>query len=267
MSKLIVTALLLLAGAVISIEGTKNGSSSDVEAQEKIPLAVKPSTLLDCSVISPLDKSIQHRFTETNRGFGLERIMIRERGYHTPVSMAFRTEAEMIGMLILENEEEKEAVAEIEESGLNMALYLASRKILAPRPDEDQLKNSPMFHFPLRGPVGITRNSGKSDWPEALSLWNEARKAMQDFESEKTATNYEFYAGGKTFIARPVRAQESCLKCHTPEKYQQYVYDNNGGAIRPVTSALPRQISAGDPIGVLLYAYVSSARSNLIKKP
>ncbi len=257
-------ALLLLTGAIILTEGAQNGSLSSADAQDKLSLADKsPHTLLDCSFISPLDKCIQHRFTQTNRGFGVERIMVVGRGYHTPVKRMRRSLESNISMIGLENDEEKEAVAEIEESGINMVLYLASRKVLGSMPDESNPKN--IFHEPLRGPVGITRNSGKSDWPEAMSLWTQAQKAMQDFESEKTASQYEFSAEGKGFVARPVRAQEACLKCHTPQVYQNY--NNDGAVLRLTTDASTRQIKAGDPIGVLLYAYTSSAKSNNIRIP
>ena len=81
---------------------------------------------------------------------------------------------------------------------------------------------------------------------------------MQDFDGDKSAFQYEFSAEGKDFIARPVRAQESCLECHTPHTYLNYTLNSNGAT---------RRLGVGDPIGVLLYAYTKSAKSNNIKKP
>jgi len=275
MSKRIIAAVLLLTGAMISIEGTKNGSSFEAAAQEKLSLAPKPQILLDCSFIAPLDNCIQDRFRQRGRGFGIERVMIPGRGMHTPVTgvyLSLQLPADVslrlptneslrsytIGKFVPENDQEREAVAEIEQSGLNMALYLASRNVLGTRPDEPKNLSHIMFHAPLRGPVGITRSAHKSDWPENLSLWKQAQKAMRDFDSNKSASQSEFSVEGKDFIARPVRAQESCLQCHTPETYQSDISKNGGVA---------RQLRVDDPIGVLLYAYTTSAKSNIIKTP
>jgi hypothetical protein len=148
-----------------------------------------------------------------------------------------------------------------------MVLYLASRKVLGTKPEESQNKIITRFHAPLRGPIGITRNSQKSDWPEALSLWKQAQKTMQDFDIEKSASQYEFSAEGKDFVARPVRAQESCLKCHIPQAYQNYVLNNDGAARQLNAGDSIRQLSVGDPVGVLLYAYTTSAKSKDIKIP
>ncbi len=257
MIKRIVVASLLLVGSLFTFEGAQNGSSLRAAAQEKPSPAKRPQVLLDCSIIDPLDSYIQDRFTQRGRGFGLERVMTK--GPHTPISsLHFLSEPNTIGMFFPENDQEREAVAEIEQSGLNMVLYLASRNILGTKPEESQNNIRPLFHAPLRGPVAITQSSQKTAWPAASSLWKQARKAMQDFDRQKSASQREFSAGGKDFIARPVRAQEACLKCHTPQIYPSNI-PNNDGAVR--------QLSVGDPIGVLLYAYAKSAKSNNPNSP
>ncbi len=257
MNKRIVLAFLLLAGAMISFDGTQNGTQSQAAAQEKSSLAAKPQTLIGCSFIDPLDDCIQTRFTQTNRGFGVERVL---KPFHAPIpSIGYiDPQRNMIGMFLPENDREREAIAEIEQSDLKMTLYLASRRVLITEPDEAEREKRFMLHKPFRGPVGITRSAQKSDWPEALSLWKQSQKAMQDFDSNKSVSQYEFIAGDINFTARPVRAQESCLKCHTPEVYQREG-SNNGAAVR--------QLSVGDPIGVLIYAYTRPTKSNNVKKP
>jgi hypothetical protein len=251
-------AFLLLFGALFTFEGPGDGTSLRASAQERPSPAMRSPALLDCSFISPLDSYIQDRFTQRGRGFGIERIMIPGRGLHTPIpSFGSYSQPKTIGMFVPENDQEKEAVAEIERSGMKMALYLASRNILGTESDESG-NNRLALHAPLRGPVGLTQGSQKTDWPEMSSLWKQARKAIQDFDADKSASQYQFSAEGKDFIARPVRAQESCLKCHTPHTYLNYTPNSNGAT---------RQLSVGDPIGVLLYAYSTSAKSNNIKKP
>lgn len=257
MTKRIVVAFLLLAGSLFTFEGAQNGSSLRAAAQEKPSPAKRPQVLLDCSIIDPLDSYIQDRFTQRGRGFGLERVMTK--GPHAPIpSVHFSSQPNTIGRFVPENNQEREAVAEIEQSNLKMVLYLASRNVLGAKPVESQNKNLLLFHAPLRGPVAITPDSQKTDWPEVLSLWKQAQEAMQDFDREKSASQREFSVGDKDFIARPVRAQESCLKCHAPLTYQSIVSNNNGAV---------RQLSVGDPIGVLLYAYAKSAKSNNPNSP
>jgi len=256
MSNRIVLAFLLLTGAIFTFDGTQNGSSLRAVAQEKSSPGTRPTALTGCSFIDPLDNCIQTRFTQSNRGFGVERV---SKPLHAPISsLRYLHPDHVVGLFVPENDQEREAITEIEQSGLKMALYLASRRVLGTMPDEYQDQKRLLFHALLRGPVALTRNSQEIDWPEELSLRKEAQKAMQDFNGDKTTSHYEFSAGDKNFIARPVRAQESCLQCHTPQTYQSNISNNDGVA---------RQLSVGDPIGVLLYAYTTSAKSKNIKIP
>lgn len=264
MNKRIAVAFLLMSGAMFTVEGTQDRSSLRASAQERLSPATRPQALLDCSFVSPLDSHIQDRFTQRDRGFGLERVLrFLGRGLHTPISSISSLDSyskpKTIGMFDPETDQEREAVGEIERSGLKMVLYLASRRILVNEPDESE-RYRPALHASLRGPVGLTQGSQKTDWPETASLWKQARKAMQGFDGDKSASQYEFSAEGKDFIARPVRAQESCLQCHTPQAYQNPGQDlNSDGSIR--------RLSVGDPIGVLLYAYTTSSKSNNVKIP
>jgi len=256
MSNRIALAFLLLTGAIFTFNGTQNGSSLRAIAQEKSSPATRPTALLGCSFIDPLDNCIQTRFAQTNRGFGVERV---SKPLHAPISsLGYLHPHHMVGLFVPENDQEREAIREIEQSGLKMALYLASRRVLGTKEDVLQDQKRLLFHAPLRGPVALTRNSQNTDWPEDLSLWKEAQKAMEDFDRDKVTSHYELSAGDKNFIARPVRAQESCLRCHTPQTYQSIVSNNDGVA---------HQFSVGDPIGVLLYAYITSPKSKNIKNP
>jgi hypothetical protein len=255
MNKRIALAFLLLLGAMFTFDRRDNGSSLRAVAQEKSLPATRPSITPGCSFIDPLDICIQTRFTQTNRGFGVERVSVP---LHAPISSwRYVPQDHTILLFAPENDQEKAAMAEIERSGLKMALYLASRKVLGNSPDEYQDQRWGRLHAPIRGPVALTRNAQKADWPEDLSLWQQAQKVMQNFDSDKSMSHYEFSAGDKDFIARPVRTQEACLRCHTPQAYW------GAGSNKSVT----RQLSVGDPIGVLLYAYTKSTKSNNIKKP
>jgi len=269
MNKRIVVAFLLLFGALFTFEGTRDGLSLRAVAQEKSSPVSRPPALLGCSFIDTLDDCVQTRFAQTNRVFGLARVYVP---YHEGnTRLPFYSQRNTIGLFVPENDQEKEAIAEIEQSGMKMVIYLASRFVLESGPDESQDKDRMFSHAPILGPVALTQSSQKTGWPEALSLWKQTRKAMQNFGGKESAYHYEFSVGAKDFIARPVRAQELCLKCHTPQAYKaylKYAVNSNGALLRELSvSDQVRQFSVGDPIGVLLYAYTTSAKSNNVKIP
>jgi len=264
---------LLASFITLQINSASTASVQDAKAntvnQEKSSLTTRPQAMPGCSFIDPLDDCIQTRFTQINRVFGIARVYVpyHERNTRLP----FSAQPTISGRFVPETDKEKEAVSEIEQSGLKMVIYLASRFILESAPDESQDKDRLFSHQPILGPVDITQSSQKTDWPEALGLWKQTRKAMQYFDGKKSAYHYEFSVEDKDFIARPVRAQESCLKCHNPQTYKiYYKYDVSSKGARLGELSVNdqvRQLSVGDPIGVLLYAYNTSTKSNNIKKP
>jgi hypothetical protein len=50
--------------------------------------------------------------------------------------------------------------------------------------------------------------------PKLLEIWDDARKAMLEFEKRD---QYDFSFRKWNIAARPIRAKEACLKCHTGE--------------------------------------------------
>src|SRR5215475_6575593 len=138
-NKRIVVAFLLLFGAMFTFEGTRSGLSARAAAQEKSFPAPKPTVSPGCSSIDALDDCIQTRFTQTNRGFGRARVDV---SYHErDTNLPFYSYRNTIGLFVPENDQEKEAVAEIERSGMKMVIYLASRFALESTPDESQDKD------------------------------------------------------------------------------------------------------------------------------
>ncbi len=85
--------------------------------------------------------------------------------------------------------------------------------------------------------------------PEPLKIWDDAQKAMLEFEKKD---QYDFSFGKWSVAARPIRAKESCLKCHN-------------GNVTTAPSLTPPK--AGDALGVAMYAYARKQKgaSSLIR--
>jgi hypothetical protein len=214
--------------------------------------------ILGCSetVIDALDECIQERFSKADTLFGIDRL--RPPAYH-------------VTYFIAETQSEREAISELEKGGWQVAFYLAGRRILGPKP----VMTSPAPLFPdynyqiINGPIAITpsivsdeRERGPAldyrmrsivtassvirdqrnmieqlELPEPLKIWDDAQKSMLEFEKKD---QYDFSFGKWSVAARPIRAKESCLKCHT-------------GNARNAPGLTPPK--AGDALGVAMYAY------------
>jgi hypothetical protein len=65
----------------------------------------------------------------------------------------------------------------------------------------------------ITGPKASDKNKviEQFDLPETQKLWDDAQKAMLEFEKRD---QYDFAINRWNVAARPIRAGESCLKCH-----------------------------------------------------
>jgi hypothetical protein len=197
------------------------------------------------TVIDALDECIQKRFSKFDMRLGAARILT--------IKLPF-------DHFVAETPGEREAITELEKGGWQVAFYLIGRRILGTRPDT--LPGIPVSAHDSRdinGPIAITpstifdeRDHGTgqvvatssviSNWrktlqqlelPELREIWDDARKAMLVFEKRD---QYDFSFRKWSIAARPIRAKEACLKCHTGE----------------VPLAAPK---VGDALGVAMYAY------------
>lgn len=183
----------------------------------------------DASLVIALDECIQERFKDVDENFGFRRII-------PPGTSAHR--------FTPENARELEIVKALEKSGLEVALYLAGRSVLGPKPDEAAWRNKNLRPL-IKGPVLVSaKYTRKGDLPEPSELWEQSRRAM---EALKRSDVYDFALRRWSFSARAVRASDgSCLKCHVADR----------ASVIPVT---PREragslIKIGDILGILLYA-------------
>jgi hypothetical protein len=257
--------IIALSASFITLQINPARIASAQDAKVK-----KDGFITGCSetVIDALDECIQERFSKADMLFGIERL--RPPAYH-------------VTYFIAETQNEREAISELEKGGWQVAFYLVGRRILGPKP----VMTSPAPPYPdqnypvINGPIAITpsiipdeRERGRAldyrigsivtassvirdqinmieqlELPEPLKIWDDAQKAMREFEKKD---QYDFSFGKWSVAARPIRAKESCLKCHT-------------GNARNAPGLTPPK--AGDALGVAMYAYARKQKgaSTLIR--
>ena len=182
----------------------------------------------ELAVISSLNDCIQSRFKDVDERFGFRRII-------TPGQTPHR--------FTPENAREIDVVRALEQSGLQVILYLTGRQVLREKPPAEVMASELTRGF-IKGPVAITPpDVTATGAPKAMDLWDESARAMRVFGDRDS---YDFVKAGWNFTARPVRASEElCLSCHR----------GPGRASSVPVSDEKTVLKIGDPIGVVLYGY------------
>jgi hypothetical protein len=252
-----------LAASFITLQVNSPRAASAQDAKAK-----QDGFIIGCSetVIDALDECVQKRFSKADLLFGFERM--EPPSYH-------------VNHFVAETVNERDAISELERGGWQVAFYLVGRRILGPKPDLSKPHWSYLAgRAPIiNGPLAITslasfdgrkrddalnfkiipfatasrvisdkkRMIEEFELPEPLKLWDDAQKAMIAFEKRD---QYDFSSGKWNIAARPIRAQESCLKCHTVDQENlRKIYLEDLAAPKP---APPK---VGDALGVAMYAY------------
>jgi hypothetical protein len=223
---------VLIAGLTLALLQQKPNAS---RAQD---LPKPDGALVGCSIIDPLDDCIQALFSKVDSRFGMARVptATKHLTYFNP-----------------RNDEERAVVNDLDHSGWVVAFYLAGRRILGERPGPNKTPFAGRRHSVIGGPIAITpafsgggQRNQEFEMPEPDQLWEDAQNAMRSFE---TKNQYDFSVGGWKVEARPIRAGESCLKCH----------NNNQGTSPSVVDLYHapsgQPIKVGDALGVAMYAY------------
>jgi hypothetical protein len=162
--------------------------------------------------IAALNRIIQERFTEVDSTFGLRRIVVLGDTPH-------RFQPEKVS--------EFDAVRELNEARLGVAIYMAGRRVLDVEPDLTTKVPFALNRRIVFGPIAVTEASALPALPEAVELIDESRNAFRALERRE---RYDFELGDVTFTARAVRAtSQVCLTCH-------------------------KDRTIGEPLGVVFYA-------------
>jgi len=213
--------------------------------QSPVPTATvqdEKATALDVCLIVELDRHIQERFKDVDRGFGFRRVITINQTPHR-----FQPE----------KAKELEAVSELEKARWQVVLYLAGRSVLGPQPEKGYWESLTPRKM-IQGPVLVTAaGQPQSDWPQPAELWEQSRKAMAAFSD---TDQYDFKLGKWKFAARPVRASDqSCLECHSRERVSSIPMSSLAEESK-VSVQEQKPLRIGDPLGVMLYAYERESR-------
>ncbi len=177
-------------------------------------------------LIEKFDAAIQQRFL-TEPGFGIVRI--------TPPNPH-------LTYFNAKDGDEKTSVENLEANGWRAGLYLFGRRI---EKQTDEKTGKSKFYVSNRtfAPMPVTKNVEPENLAQPSNLLDETANAFQEFQ---TSDIYEFDNGKWAYVAKPVRAQQSCLKCHT-----DYVMISKIGE-KPYKY---RKRQAGNAIGILVYGF------------
>lgn len=147
--------------------------------------------------IASLNRSIQERFKDVDKYFGLRRIVVIGDTPHQ-----FRPESVV----------ELSAVQELKDARMRVALYLAGRSVLNQEPDLTTKEPTVINRRVIFGPVSVTDRGSEVGLPAAFDLIEESRMAFRTLiKSER----YDFVVADWKFTARAVRATTTqCLSCH-----------------------------------------------------
>jgi hypothetical protein len=205
----------ILAASVLFVSAFSWISAAARETHPADPVAAR--------LIGVLDERIQERFKDTDKGFGITRMMPLGE-FETDESGRLRLRRHRLGARIgrdnpvrfrAENRSEAETLREVAEAGFGVILYLGSR------------------NGAVKGPVVLTVPASPDSakqmeaMPSPAQLQDLSGRALQAFAR---AESYEFAVSGWRFITRPARATEkSCVECHA--------------------------VALGDPVGVAIYGY------------
>lgn len=193
-------------------------------------VAAKSNEKPAIELIEKFDAAIQQRFL-TEPGLGITRVAPL-----TPTNPHLRSFTPKEG-------DEKTSIESLEANGWRAGLYLFGRRIVKQTSEKN---GKSKFYISNRtfDPMPVTKNVKLKNLTESAHLLDEVAMAFQTFQ---TADKYEFDEGKWSYVAKPVRAQQSCLKCHT-----DYVMTSKIGE-KPYKY---RKRQSGDAIGVLVYGFV-----------
>jgi hypothetical protein len=179
-------------------------------------------------LINDLDKVVQLRFL-TAPNFGVRRIGPNP----NPHLEGFEPHTT----------EETEAVNNLQNAKWKVAVYLFGRRGYQKAPQKhSDAEQGLMVQYKLNYPVPITNNVKKWELAKPKGLQDGVDEAFNRFAA---AESYDFSLGKWSYVARPVRAQDSCLKCHT-DLFTNKLDSKNWEY---------RNRRVGDVIGVLVYAF------------
>lgn len=215
------TWALFLTGAIFCKTFAPFGRAAAAAAA-----AEKPNKKPAAALIEKFDAALQLRFLN-EPGFGIARI--------TPPNPH-------LTYFVAKEGDEKRSVESLEADGWRAGLYLFGRRI-EKRTNEENGKARFYVSNRAFAPMPVTKDVLPKNLTAPANLLVQTANAFQAFQ---TADTYEFDDGRWAYVAKPVRARQSCLQCHT-----DYVQISKIGE-KPYKY---RKRQVGDAIGVVIYGF------------
>jgi hypothetical protein len=216
-----VAALVLFQSNFVSRSFSTN---SKAVADEKAAPVRPPQQLVD-----RMDQALQLRF-EKMPAFGIVRVQpINPPNPHLETFTATTPE-------------EQAVVGDLETGHWQSAIYLFGRRAY----EDPTAKNGERkldIRYKVNNPVPVSSQLKVKELPSSEKLIPQIKLA---FDAFLTQPSYEFSGGDWSYVARPVLARDGCIKCHG----DMFL---TGKLPNKLWSYRPRR--AGDPIGILVYAF------------
>jgi len=232
MLKIKIIVCLIWAFSIVVLFSFQEFSPASGQTKE---LTLDKNPKPENSLVDRFDKAVQQRFlTEPN--FGIRRIQ----PVHPP-----SPHLEQFSPI---NDEEKTSVADFENDGWKVSLYLFGRRATPKIADGKEQKEF-TINYRLNKPLPITRELRGKHLPKAEKLLKEVKAAFLEFQTPNSPNenDYEFSIGKWSYVAKPVRAvNQSCLKCHTDYVLTEKIEDDKYKF---------RKRQVGDANGVIVYGF------------
>lgn len=213
---------LLAAGAAYAVAQTETRAVSSVAR-------ANTAALPEAGLVDDLDRAVQGRFLRSP-GFGMNRM-------GAPLNPHFDE-------FTPNTPEEQRAVDALQAGRWKVGLYLIGRRAYEKLPGQDKEgKKRLSVQYRYNRALPLTKNTKGRELAHPKRLRAGVDEAFRRFGE---GGGHTFTSGKWAYVARPVRADASCLKCHT----DLFVTIKPGGQ---TYSYRGRRV--GDPVGVLVYAF------------
>ena len=190
---------------------------------------------LFASPVEALNYCIQKRF-HTLDGFGMARMPVVPQHVYE---------------FAPETSEEQAAVAELQQKGWSVGLYLGGRGLLESPMTQAEWEKVGKFsdRKAISEPLRISGKLPPTDLPKPWELWKIGQRALV---ASTTSDQYQASFDRWWVDARPIRAnQKACFKCHAAEGADGY----------PPRSRDPStELKIGDALGVVIYVYARTPK-------
>lgn len=196
---------------------------------------MEPTPIPKLSPVEALNQCIQERF-HTTKGFGMNRLI---------------TVPQHVQWFSPETAAERNAVAQLQNKGYKVALYLGGRGLLRPKMIEAEREKAEEYSLrrAISKPLALTGEKDLEELPKPWELLAQGQRVLATAQGR----NYQGSLGKWSIDARPVRAnQPACLRCHANDRA---IDGQPRNSAKPTLNVARNTLRVGDALGVAIYVY------------